>query len=387
MSSEPQLFRVIQGSRESERVEEADFAQLGLQERRDIQEWVAANPGILGDDLLIIGKEVSDFDRTNERLDLLAVDYDGKLVVIELKRDDTGADAHWQAIKYASYLHRASADDIIRMMADYAEISQEEAATRLLQHLGADDLNALNNDQRIILASHRFAPEVTSAALWLNEKSHGENLIACVKLTPYQDKNTGSLYIQASTIIPVPGIDEYVVAIGRDSQHTAVARSSNFAEKLQRAYDRNRNDEVTHFLRKVGELVKDRLPDEIRPNKVSRWAGGDTEWRYYKLWYAHTPWSNRGTYYRINLGPESEDGTRRAEVRLEHDQSGLESALSGVSLHPDQQLDRNRIDVNMGRDTLNEDFAHRIADMTRKFIEQITPIVDDLENESDEAEA
>ena len=105
MSSEPQLFRINPENRQSDRIQEVDFARLGLRERQDIQEWVAANPGILGDDLLIIGKEFSGFDRTNERLDLLAVDSNGRLVIVELKRDDTGADAHWQAIKYASYLH------------------------------------------------------------------------------------------------------------------------------------------------------------------------------------------------------------------------------------------------------------------------------------------
>ena len=77
----------------------------------------SCQPGILGDDLLIVGKEFSGFDRTNERLDLLAVDADGRLVIIELKRDDTGADAHWQAIKYASYLSDASQEDIVAMLA------------------------------------------------------------------------------------------------------------------------------------------------------------------------------------------------------------------------------------------------------------------------------
>ncbi len=248
MSNEPQLFRVNPDDKASEPIQEVEFAALGLQERRDIQEWVAANPGILGDDLLIIGKEFSDFDRTNERLDLLAVDSDGKLVIIELKRDDTGADAHWQAIKYASYLHRANTDDIIRMMADYEKVSQEDAANRLLQHLGTDDLNALNNDQRIILASHRFAPEVTSAALWLNEKAPGENLITCIRLTPYRDPKTDSLYIQASTIIPVPGVDEYVVGIGGNSQETYTTSGSSFAVNLKKTFDWNKNDEVTHFL-------------------------------------------------------------------------------------------------------------------------------------------
>ena len=113
MSSEPQLFRINPETHDSESIREVEFADLGFQERRHIQEWIAKNPGILGDELLIIGKEFSDFDRTNERLDLLAVDVDGRLVVIELKRDDSGSDVHWQAIKYASYLHRVDTEDIV----------------------------------------------------------------------------------------------------------------------------------------------------------------------------------------------------------------------------------------------------------------------------------
>ena len=144
------------------------------------------------------------------------MDTDGKLVIIELKRDDSGADAHWQAIKYASYFRHTPADRIVGMLSDYARISEDEAANRLLQHLQADDLNGLNVDQRIILASHRFAPEVTSAVLWLNEKAPGENLITCVQLIPYQDHDR--LYVQASTIIPLPGIDDYLVKVGSSVQ-------------------------------------------------------------------------------------------------------------------------------------------------------------------------
>ena len=160
---------------------------MGLRERTDIQEWVAAHPDILGGDLLIIAKEFSGFDSTSERLDLLAVDSQGTLVVIELKRDDSGADAYWQAVKYASYLRHANVDTIAEMLADYAGISKEDAGDRLLKHLDADDFESLNREQRIILASHRFAPEVTSAVLWLNEKFAGESLITCVQLTPYHD--------------------------------------------------------------------------------------------------------------------------------------------------------------------------------------------------------
>ena len=386
MSNEPQLFRVNPESRESERIAEVDFGQLGLQERRDIQEWVAANPGILSEDLLIIGKEFSGFDRTNERLDLLAVDSDGKLVIIELKRDDTGADAHWQAIKYASYFHHTGKDDIVRMMADYEKVSQEEATDRLLKHLGSDDLNAVNNDQRIILASHRFAPEVTSAALWLNEKAPVENLITCVKLTPYRDARTDSLYVQATTIIPVPGIDEYVVSVGSNSQQEGNGSGSSFASKMQATFDRNRGDEVTAFVRKVGELIMNVLPDEIRPDKTSRWAGGWPQFRYYNLWYSRSPWGNHRMCYRIHLLPQEEPGLWRADVGFSDEQKLVLSALDGIEIHERQTMTHNGVQVRMGPSSLNDSFANTLAEVLRRFVERITPVVDDLENESNESD-
>lgn len=197
MSTKPQLFRVHPETSSSTKVAEVEFAHLGLQERRDIQEWVVANPGILGDDLLIVAKEFSDFDRTKERLDLLAVDPDGALVIIELKRDHSGADAHWQAIKYASYLRQATQEQIVRMLAAHERLSESDAVDKLTDHMESGSLENLNHDQRIILTSHRFAAEVTSAALWMNEKSRGENLITCIQITPYQDGD--ALYLQSNT--------------------------------------------------------------------------------------------------------------------------------------------------------------------------------------------
>ena len=381
MSAEPRLFRIDPDNRESEAVTEVDFEQMGLRERRDIQEWVAANPRILGDDLLIVGKEFSGFDRTNERLELLAVDGAGRLVVIELKRDDSGTDAHWQAIKYASYLQRASTSDIVKLAAEHRSCAPEEAELLLLQHLGTDDLNALNHDQRIILASHRFAPEVTSAALWLNRKAPGEDLITCVALTPYRDAMTGTLYVQASTLIPVPGIDDYLITIGESAQQGKVAMPSTLGAKLRATFSQNINDEITPFLRRVGETAISGLADEIRPDRTSRWGAGGSDFRYYHIWYARQPWSNWGTSYRINLRPEGEVGGWRAEVEFKHNRPDLAGNLAGIRLHDDQAMDERGVTATLGAGSLNDEFGDRIAAVVRSFIESITPIVNDLDNE------
>ena len=402
MSTEPQLFRVNTESRESERIEEVEFSQLGFQERQDIQEWVATNPSILGEDLLIIGKEFSGFDRTNERLDLLAVDVDGKLVVIELKRDDTGADVHWQAIKYASYLHSASPDNIIRMLADYEKVSESEAENRLLQHLDSDNLDILNNDQHIILASHRFAPEATSAVLWLNEKIPGKDLITCVQLTPYRDAKTGSLYIQASTIIPVPGVEDYVIGVGDSLSESG----STIRRARSPRQNPNKDDEITRFLRRVGELAIDDLPDELKPNRKSRWAGAWTDYRYYNVWYSRLPWSLYLAYLvYLYPGKEGDSGVARWTAKVGYwnsakagsanlSTSELEALVDRIGelhVYEDQELERKgtwcELTVSRRADALDGPFAKTLADTLRRFIEVVTPEVDDFEAMRNEEEA
>ena len=86
------------------------FSSLGLKERFDIEEWIEKTPSILGEELLVIGKEVT--LSSGKRLDLLCVDKSAALVVVELKRDDSGQSVEWQAIKYASYCSNFTAEEI-----------------------------------------------------------------------------------------------------------------------------------------------------------------------------------------------------------------------------------------------------------------------------------
>ena len=372
MSNGPQIFRIDPNSQKSEALKEVEFAKLGLKERADIQQWVSDNPGILGDDLLVIGEEFSDFEGTRERPDLLAVDRDGRLVVIELKRDDSGEDVHWQAIKYASYFSNDGADQIIKIFHEYGE---PDAESRLLEHLYAKDLSGLNHDQRIILASHRFAPQVTSAALWLNEKATNKDLITCVQLTPYRDE-ADSLYLQASIIIPVPEID--VVGIDRDPKA---------------------DDGVTRFVRKVEEMAKNGLPAEISPDKVNsrRRASDHKGSRYYHLWYRRAPWCDRSsatcTYYEVLLTPvDAADQAKRweASVRFRHRRGSVEETsfvfrdiCEAIRPIPEgwEEAD-SEIQADLGTDTLSEDFARKIAKVLHKLIVTITPVVDRLAKES-----
>ena len=381
MSGGPKLYKIYLGKKEAADMEEVDFTSVGLKERRDIQEWIAANPGILGQDLLVIAKEYSKFDLTRERLDLLAVALDGQLVIIEIKRDDTGDDVHWQAIKYASYFHNVNTNDIVDLFAQYQDIEEDEARQQLMEYTDSDeDLNRLNENQRIILASHRFAPPVTSAALWLNRQAK-RDVVTCVQLTPYRDHESDQLYLLSNTIIPVPGAESYFIGL---SSRTGDGSS------VQRGPNPNRFDDVTQFCEKVGSNALKELPPVLRPTKTSRWAGGNLNWRYYHMWYAgEEPWGNWKMSYRIHLEPEESVGNQNSwnlSVSLGYNNTIAETIvnrLKNIDTIDELEVENNYLSVSFDGIELDDSSCNEVAKVLYRFVEVITPIVRDLTNKED----
>ena len=277
------------------------------------------------------------------------------------------------------------------MLAAHAKISEDEAIDRLLQHLNADDLNALNNDQRIILTSHRFAQQVTSAALWLNEKSSSADLITCIQLVPYHDSQTKTLCVQASTIIPLPTSEDYMVSVG-DNLHKAQSLiAKSFGEKLSRTFQQSKNHDSTPFFKRVGDLSVNGLPYGIRPDRRSKWSGsGGGGMRYYHFWYSSPMWSNWGTSFRVNLYPQGESGEWQANVEFRHNQSGLHEWLDQNAVYGrlpegcEKLFDEDGFTVKVGMDTLNNEFGDKIAETVRRFIVEVTPVVNNFEGEGNE---
>ncbi|OOF53842.1 PD-(D/E)XK nuclease family protein, partial [Rodentibacter genomosp. 2] len=211
------MYILNEGTKSLTEISETTFSENGLKERYDLQEWIDNNPEIISkelgkdEELLIIQKEFSNFDKTKERLDLLALDKKGNLVIIENKLDDSGKDVTWQALKYASYCSTLTKSDIISIYQKYLDKnnSEEKAEEKISDYLGGEDINVNERgSQRIILIAREFKPEVTSTVLWLRSY---EIDIQCIKFTPYefQDK----LIIDVDKIIPLPETEEFTIKL------------------------------------------------------------------------------------------------------------------------------------------------------------------------------
>ncbi len=217
------MFKVDVENKILKKLEQTTFHNEKLKERYDIQEWIEKNSEIIEDNLLIIGKEVvlpSDI-----RLDLLAIDKKSNLVILELKRDSSGKNVDWQAIKYASYCSNFTNSEIFRQYAEYLGSTEDEAETKIEEFIEGDNFEELNEKQRIILVAKEFHSDVVSSVLWLRD--YGID-ISCVKLTPYIDESK-ELFVISNKIIPLPEAEDYLIKKENKQKEVRQSKWSTFS--------------------------------------------------------------------------------------------------------------------------------------------------------------
>ncbi|MCY3753267.1 MAG: DUF4268 domain-containing protein [Alphaproteobacteria bacterium] len=232
------MFRIDLPENRLVRLKERRFADLNLQERDHLQEWLARMPDALGEELLIVQKEFDGFADTRERLDLLALDKEGRLVVVENKLDDSGRDVVWQALKYVAYCSSLKKADIVEIYQKYLDRWSEgaDAVANLCDFLDVEDLDeaVLNagNEQRLVLIAANFRKEVTTTVLWL--LGHGVRA-QCFRVVPYSFGE--ELFIDLRQIIPMPEAADYMIGMAaKDSEEKSVQGAQRRSHGLRQAF-------------------------------------------------------------------------------------------------------------------------------------------------------
>ena len=247
-------------------IKDTTFKAFGLKERTHLQEWISNNPDILGEDLLIIQKEFDGFSNTNERLDLLAIDKKGNLVVIENKLDDSGKNTVWQALKYAGYCSSLKKDDIKNIYQKYLDKRGEKdnAEEKITKFLDKPDFSEieLNQElsQRIILVAKEFRPEVTNTVIWV--RKFGIDII-CIKIIPYKVEKY--FIVDTDQIIPVKDTEDITIR-----------------------YEKKNLDEVRNKeIRANAEIVRNKFWHQFLPKfneKSNLFSGRNLDIEFKDLW-------------------------------------------------------------------------------------------------------
>ena len=208
------------------------LAEAGLRERTHLQQWILAHPEIIGEGVLIVTCEFDAWQSSSgperDRLDVLALDRSGRLVVVELKRDRAPDTVELQAIKYAAMASRFTPEVLASQHAEFLRkhdnvVSDEEAMQYLVEHVN-DELNPdLLRQPRIVLVASEFPPTVTATIVWLSEMGLGINLV-CIRA--YRTER--EVCITVSQLYPVPDVEEFTVAPVRASARRA--RDADYPE-------------------------------------------------------------------------------------------------------------------------------------------------------------
>jgi len=168
---------------------------------KHLETWIESNIEILGESLLIIGRQVI-IPEVKDRLDLLALDPKGNAVIIELKRGKMNDPVDMQALRYASYISKWVFQDFENQAKSYLGSGEEfnfnEHFENFCIQSGVDEIPDINSNQRIIIAGSEVKDKLGSVALWLYEHSID---IKVIEIDSFKEGD--SLLIQPRTIIPL----------------------------------------------------------------------------------------------------------------------------------------------------------------------------------------
>lgn len=366
------MYKVNPTSNRINAVQPKSFYELGFKERENLQEWVANLPSALGEELLIVQKEFAGFSDTMERLDLLALDKNGNLVVIENKLDDSGRDVTWQALKYASYCSTLTKENIRQIFQKYLgdDIRAEDKLSEFYDGADYDDIELnLGAAQRIILIAAHFRKEVTSTVLWL---LNFNIRIQCFKVAPFASGE--DIFLSIEQIIPTKDSEDYMISIAEKAQTQSASHNASIVKKsLQKRF-------WGHLLQKLPDYPTDLFNNVTGSN--APWIGTSSGLRGVNYNFAVGYSFCRVELY-IDRGKNSEDENIDIFNKLKESKVEIETMFGNQLIWEAKDSVRYRrlrydFPGNLQDESLWNDMSVRMIKLMIKLEKSIKPKVNDL---------
>ena len=149
-----------------------EFIPLDLESR--LKEILVENISIADPNLMVIGREVP--TTYDSRVDILAINRDGNLAILELKRDKTPRDIVAQALDYGSWVRTLQNEDIARIFSDFQrkhlqgkkEVSIDEA---FCSRFGLKEMpDELNETHELIIVASNLDHATERIVTYLSEE-------------------------------------------------------------------------------------------------------------------------------------------------------------------------------------------------------------------------
>lgn len=145
-----------------------------------LEEWLIANPELAGEQLLVLGSQLAEFAEDKDRLDILALDRNGEIVLLELKVDSAFRLTDLQALAYAagySSLPPSHFVELLRKRLDKQADARGSTSSEAAQARIADFVDAVDEFEewapsrrvRIKLIAPDYPKRVLNTVKWLGD--------------------------------------------------------------------------------------------------------------------------------------------------------------------------------------------------------------------------
>ena len=156
-----------------------DYSKLDLESR--LQEILCNDISIADPNLMVIGREV----RTTfgKRVDILAINRDGHLAVIELKRDKTPREVVAQILEYGAWVRDLDNEAVAQIYTEYQKQYPKEAGDGSIDEQFCSRFNVgqmpdeLNESHQLIVVASELDSQTERIVTYLAEE-HGVNINA-----------------------------------------------------------------------------------------------------------------------------------------------------------------------------------------------------------------
>ena len=188
----------------NEKNEMIEAPRVELQQEQQLEDWLENSPwAIANEGLLVIGRQTrANFTEKNRFPDLIALDVEGNIVVIELKKGRAPRDVVAQILEYAAWAASLSEEQIINLAENYLN---ENFHTAFKDYFDLDELPNFGGGLRLFVAAEEIPNSVAEVCRFLRQ-SLGLN-ISCVSYKAYRDAENNTL-VDSSIIVGVENIAE-----------------------------------------------------------------------------------------------------------------------------------------------------------------------------------
>ena len=160
-----------------------EYTKTPVSTELEIHNFIEKHPKVLGENILIIGREVRTAD--GNFIDLLGLNHSGDTIIIEIKKDQTPRKVIAQILEYAEWISNSISSDELNKIAKIKHLTNYPSLWKKYE-TEFGEIPDFNEHQQLFIVAEKIDPITEKLARYLRKNGID---IFCMELNFYEKEN------------------------------------------------------------------------------------------------------------------------------------------------------------------------------------------------------